>query len=200
MALSKELELEKRKIVFQFALMLVASVVGGICFSKLLGENIILSLTERISLHFSEQLPKIGALAQLFTTLIRITLPDFICIGILFACSFSFVNYIISDAVLVFAGFRFGLNAALIKLAGISVIGVGNSLSFWLLRGVMLPILLIFSCKMAFYSLKLRRSSSANGRIVFDKRATLSMLFLTFTTAIAAFAINLLYCIFIYIF
>ncbi len=200
MTSSKELELEKRKIVFQFTLMLVAAVIAGICFTRFLGEGTVFGLAQKIYLHFSDKLPQNAALSYFFSTLFRIALPDLICIISLFLFSFSFVNYMVSDAVLVFAGFRFGFNAALIRLAGIYSVGIGNSLSFWLLKGVMLPVLLAFSCKMALYALQLRRFSGANGRFIFNKKATSAMILFTLWICLLSMTANLLYCIFIYIF
>ena len=192
-------ETEKNKIVFQFALMLIASVIGGICFSNLLSDSALEKAMMKIISHFEASAKSSTGFSGLMLEYINFCLSDIICAVALFIFSFSFVNYIVSDAVLVFLGFRYGMNAAIIKLASFSVIGVGNSLSYWLLRAVILSVFMLFSCRMAFYSLTLRKFSP-NGRLVVDRRALISEIIYLLTVIGLLLMINGLYCIFVFVF
>ncbi len=193
-------ELEKNKIIFQFTLMIIVSVVGGICFSKLLGETVLEKLTEQIINHFSSKLPSEKVLSYLTARLFKTALSDFLCIVTVFVFSFSFINYTVSDAVIVFCGFKFGINTAVIVMSKVTALGIGNSLSYILIRGIMLAVLLRFACKMAIYALDIRRFSASNARVIYNQRTILSMLVLTFSTFLISALFNLVYCIFIYIF
>lgn len=196
-AYKRETELEKNKIIFQFALMLIASVIGGICFSNLLSEVALEKAALRIISHFG--VSSDNGFSRLVWQYLGVCLPDIICALVLFLFSFSFVNYVVSDAVLVFLGFRYGVNSAIIKITSFSVVGVGNSLSYWLLRAAVLTVFMIFSCRMAFYSLSLRKFSQ-NGRLVLDRKALLSQMIYTLTVIGLLLMINGLYCIFIFVF
>lgn len=191
-------ETEKKKIVFQFALMLISAIIGGFCFSNLLSDSAVSDATLKMTEHFGVSLIKGADISDAFLGYVRFCLPDMICVLLLFVFSFSFVNYVVSDAVLVFLGVRYGINSAIIRIASFSVIGVGNSLAYWLLRAATLALFMIFSCRMAFYSLTLRRFS-ANGRLMIDKRALLSQVLYALTVLGSVFMINGLYCVFVFV-
>ncbi len=194
---SRNTELEKTKILFQFILMLVASVIGGICFSGLLGEQAIFDLTQCLSAHFNTKVTD-ADISFLLVKVIRTSLIDLCGISVIFVFSFSFINYMITDLLLVFFGFKFGLNASVIAVSGPVSMGIGNSLSYWLIKCGVLVIILICACKMAVRSLDMKRHSSDNGRLFFYKSTTF-MLFIDTLVAIGAVLIcNTLYCIFIY--
>ncbi len=197
---AKSTDVEKAKIIFQFSLMLVASVIGGICFSRFVGENAINGMAARLYGHFFQALPAENLLSNFFIRLLRTVLCDILCISIIFVFSFSFINYIVTDAVLIFTGFKFGMNAAVIKLATSDTLGVGNMLTYLLIRGVLLPIFLVFTCRMAIYSLKLRRFSGDNGRIALNTKSLFLMLRETLTMLLAVMVFNIFYCVFVYIF
>lgn len=192
----KSIEVEKTKIVFQFTLMTVASAIAGMCFPRLLTSNAIGNITGNTVKYFNTHL--IGS--EVINEFLRLSLVDVTCILILFIFSFSFINYVVSDLTLIFISFRFGINAAVIKLASFELVGVGASLCFWLLKGIALPAFLIFCCRMATHSLQLRRFSSSNGRMIINKKATGAMLTITLTMLGTVLIINGLYCLFLYIF
>lgn len=196
-AYRRETELEKNKIIFQFALMLIASVIGGICFSNLLSEGALERAALKIISHYGASAD--NGVSELVLQYLVVCLPDIICVLVLFLFSFSFVNYVVSDAVLVFLGFRYGVNSAIIKITSFSVVGVGNSLAYWLLRASVLTVFMIFSCRMAFYSLSLRKFSQ-NGRLALDRKALLSQIIYALTVIGLLLMINGLYCIFVFVF
>ncbi len=193
-------EKETVKIIFQFFLMSIASVAGGICLAHMLDSTTVDKLSYRLSAHFASELPQTSPISFLFGIILRTELADLLCIALLLIFSFSFINYFISDIILVFLGVRYGINSAIIFCYAFTVVGLGNSLCYWLCKGVLLVLILIFACKIAILSLKLRRFTVSDGRIRLDHATVFSMLKLTFSFVCATFLFNGLYCLFIYAF
>ncbi len=187
---------EKKKIIFQFILMLVSSVIGGICFSKLLSHEMTETAILRISHHFSVSYLNDFGFSEFLKEFFELCLPDIICISILLLASFTFINYMVTDFVLVFLGFRYGINSALLNIADISI---STSLLFCVLRIIILAIFLVYSCRMAFYALSFRRFSS-NGRLVLSKSKLISAFIFTLTVIGAIFIINGIYSVFAFVF
>ena len=190
----KNADIEKAKIVFQFAVMLIASVIGGMCFSNMLTESAIQRFTAKLYISFNAMSNDVSFL-NIFT---EVALIDVICVALLFVFSFSFINYIVSDMVIIFLGFRFGMNAAIIKLSGFSQIGACNSLSFWIFKGIILFGIMLYACIAAFKALELRRFG-ANRRPRINNRSLLHIILFTLVAIVFILAVNGLYCLFVYI-
>ena len=118
---------EKAKIVFQFSLMVVASVLAGIFLAKLASDEVLGISIDKLCVHFTKQ----SGAAMFFSNCLRACLSDLICLSILFVFSFSFVNYFATDLVLLFVGFKYGFGCALICL-DIAAVGYLNSLSYFI--------------------------------------------------------------------
>ena len=104
---------EKQKIIFQFVLMTIASIIAGFCFAHLLNaETLNNSLMANISCFFSDLAS--GTFSEIFSSYLMLGIIDclWVCLGFIF--TFSFINYIVSDIFLIFSGFKFGINSALI--------------------------------------------------------------------------------------
>lgn len=187
-------DIEKAKIVFQFAVMLVASVIGGMCFSNLLTSSALQRFAAKLYISFNASSGEVSFI-DIFT---KIAVVDLVCIVLLFVFSFSFINYIVSDMILLFLGFRFGMNAAIIKLSGFSQIGLGNSLSFWVFKGLILFGIMLYTCVVAFKALELRRFG-ANRRPKISNKTLLHIIFFTALTMVFTLVVDGLYCLFVYI-
>ena len=189
---------EKQKIIFQFVLMTIASIIAGFCFAHLLNaETLNNSLMANISCFFSDLAS--GTFSEIFSSYLMLGIIDclWVCLGFIF--TFSFINYIVSDIFLIFSGFKFGINSALIKLIGVHHIGVVNSLSYWILKGCYLVMLTWYLCKLAFYSADMKRFSS-NGRTILNKNLTISCFLLMVSALGIVFIVNAIYFLIIYIF
>lgn len=187
---------EKEKIIFQFTLMLIASIVCGMLFSKLLSDSALQSSADKIVRHFCNQDIDGNMLSAFKKYYILFCIPSIICVAVVFIFSFSFVNYVVTDTVLVFLGFRYGFNSALIAVSALSKIGIFHSLVYWILHAVIIAVALIYSCRMAFYSLTLR-SFSANGRLIVERKALLSSLIFTLTVVGLILIVGGVYCFFV---
>jgi len=190
----KSADIEKAKIVFQFAVMLITSVLGGMCFSNLMSPSAIQRFTAKLYISFNASSVDVSFL-DIF---IKVALVDVICVALLFVFSFSFINYVVSDIVIIFLGFRFGMTAAIIKLSGISQIGLANSLFYWILKGSILFGILLYACVAAFKALELRRFG-ANSRPKINSRSLLHIVVSTVVAMAFILAVNGLYCLFVYI-
>lgn len=190
------IETEKYKIIFQFSLMLVASVIGGIFFSKLLSCDVTDKVVTEIAEHFNMTFNGKDVISDIIKQYIKFCIPDIICIALILVFSFSFINYIVLDCIIVYLGFKYGLNSAIVKSAAFSYIGFGNSLAYWFLRAAVLVLIVFFSCKMSFYSLS-NRSFTSNGRFVMSKKILIAEAIDTLTTFGLLFLINGIYFVFV---
>ncbi|MBO7310048.1 MAG: hypothetical protein J6U86_01500 [Clostridia bacterium] len=188
-------DIEKKKILFQFALMMISSVIGGISFIKLMSKEMLDGISESITQHFSISLSSGMTFSEYIGKYFSLCLADLTCIFILLVSSFTFINYLVTDGVLVFLGFRYGINAALLSVTSV---GGGTSLCFWILRALILFVFFVYSCKMAFYALSFRRFTS-NGRLVLNKSNLLPAFVFTATVIGFILITNGLYSIFAFI-
>lgn len=195
-SVSHEQITEKRKIIFQFILMSLTSVIAGFCFAHLLNEDTFNGIIKTTISDFYLN-SKSTSFSELLQSYFKFCLPDILCIIIGLIFTFSFINYIISDIALIFLGFKFGINSALIKMAGFNQLGILSSLSYWLLKGCSLLIFTVYFCKLAFCSLEMKRFSR-NGRVILNKKATLLSIVLTLSILGLTFIVNGIYFIFIY--
>lgn len=190
----KSADIEKAKIVFQFAVMLVASVIGGMCFSNMLSSTAIQRFTAKLYISFNATSADVSFI-DIFT---KVAIVDVICVALLFVFSFSFINYIVSDMVIVFLGFRYGMSSAIIKLSDFSQIGLGNSLLFWIFKGLILFSIMFYASVAAFKALELRRFG-ANRRPKINNKSLLHIILFTALAMVFTLAVNGLYCLFVYI-
>ncbi|MBE6576673.1 MAG: hypothetical protein E7653_00870 [Ruminococcaceae bacterium] len=190
---SDEIKLEKIKILFQFAIMLIASIVLGVCLARVISIDLRSTATANILRHFSPQGTKgVGD----FLEYLRYSAFDVIVVVLLVIFSFSFINYIISDIVIVMYGAKLGIASSL--LLAIPEVRAFDRFVFFTFKPLLLILIVLFSYKMALFSLEIRRFSN-NGRLVADRRKTLSMLLASLAFIGLILIINGLYCLCLYI-
>lgn len=182
-----QINLEKQKIIFQFSLVSVAAFIAGILFIKTLSSEGITNILDGITKHFATDMPP-GTFGKIF---IRQCLPDIICILLLYTFSFSFVNYICTDLILAFLAFKFGICTHLCFLAPLSSAATFISL---FLRALLLGVILVYSCRIAICSLRLKKILS-NGRVAIDIKTFISITLSTVSTVGVALIIYGLYCL-----
>ncbi len=191
---------EKTKIFFCCSLVLFWSLAIGVCVFNILGQATKDLIKNSILLHFEAILPSSNRIEFLWHRTIRLNLCEFICIISVFLFSFSFINRLVSYTVILFTGIRFGFFANAVWHLGVFCAGLGNSLCFWLLKGIMLIIIFKYICKISYLSLNSNHYSSQNGRVLIKKRTLLSMLTQTVCTVASLIALGGIYCLFIYAF
>ena len=184
---NSDINLEKQKIVFQFFLVTVSAFIGGLLFTKLLSGEKIAELSLSVVEHFNFKVD----LHILLSATLKQSIIDIVCILLIFLFSFSYFNYLATDLILAFLGFRTGIN---ISLCFFSFIGKFLLFTSLLFKVFLLLILAIYSCKAAIFSLKLKRTLP-NGRVTIDSKILISLTILTTSTIGVSIIINGLYCL-----
>ena len=192
-------QLERSKIIFQFVLMLIASILCGVFFVQILSDSYLDNVLVNVSKHFNAPFKGHTDIDGVLSSYLAYSFSDICCIVIIYIFSFSFISYIVTDITIAFCGFRFGVGIALLWRLAFVRIGFFNCGVFVVLRLLMLVILLIYSYKMAFYSLRIRISST-NGRAAIATKGFFSTLIFSASVSGAMLIIDGLYCLLIYIF
>ena len=188
-------EREYRKIVFQYGLMLLASLVAGWLLPRLLSDALWERALASISAHFT---PSLKGGKVLFHTVFSFFWPTFLCIITVAVFSFSSLNCLITDGVLVYLGMRTGCTVSMLY----SLFRTTASLSyrpsllllfvFVLFKLVLLFIFTSYAVRMAQYAYRLR-TYSEEGRTLFHPR-TVGALILHFSLcSFVTFLLHFLY-------
>ena len=190
---------ERSKIIFQFVLMLIASILCGVFFVQILSDNYLDNALVNVSKHFNAPFKGHTDIEGILSSYLSYCFFDICCIVLIYIFSFSFISYAVTDITIAFCGFRFGMGIALLWQLAFVRIGFFNCGVFVVLRLLMLVVLLIYSYKMAFYSLRIRISST-NGRAVIFTKGFFSTLLFSLSAVGVTLIIDGLYCLLIYIF
>jgi hypothetical protein len=174
--------------------MLAASVFLGVCVSRLFSEQMKIQALNSILCHFSPQRSGEAFLGGFFNFL-KFSAPDFFAALIALIFSFSFINYVISDMIIVIYGVKLGIGCALIAATGISGI---DKLIYFAFRPLLVILIVLFLYRMALMSLSIRRFTQ-NGRFAPERRSTLTLLLSTLCFCGVIMIINGLYCLCLYI-
>ena len=157
--------IEKKKILFQFVLMILAAFVGGVCFTKAVAPYLSFGVGQRIVLSFSAPAFSKFKLINFIYNVIKSCLPCFISVGVVLVFSFSYVSYVISDIILAINGFCTGMLITLVNIYAIRI-QVVSSIIFIICISTSLLILFCFTYYCALFSLNVRmRASAINGRM-----------------------------------
>lgn len=157
--------IEKRKILFQFALMILAACVGGVCFTEAVAPYLSFRVGQRIVLSFSAPAFSEFKLIDFIYKVIKSCLPYFISVGVVLVFSFSYVSYVISDIVLAINGFYTGMLITLVNIYTMRI-QMASSVIFIICIATSLLILFCFTYYCALFSLNVRmRVSAINGRM-----------------------------------
>ncbi len=177
-----QIGLEKQKIVFQFSLVGVSSAIAGMLFIKILSMDCTAGILESMRRYFTES-PSSASFGKQ-------CLPDILCIAVLYIFSFSFINYIVTDFILMFSGFNFGICARLCFMSNSGYISWISVLT----KTLILIVVLSYACKIAIQSLGLKKILS-NGRVTIDSKVFASMSLSAISTVGATLIIHGLYCL-----
>lgn len=180
---------ENKKILFQFILMLVAALIGGICFIKAVEPHLPPVALNKILANFSNSPLNYVTFGGFIQAVFKAALPYFISTLLVFIFSFSYVCYIISDIILALNGFAAGVSMALLCVSA-PQIKMFSATVF--IISIILPLIVLFcfTYYSALFSLNIRVRSS-NGRMILPPAKLLKFILKTLT-ALGTYIIILL--------
>ena len=167
-------DIERKKIFFQFTLMLTAALIGGICFVKAFESSISYDVRTRVISSLT-----LSSFADVdLGYILKVCLPYFISVPIIFIFSFSYVSYLISDIILALNGFITGALVSLVALC-LSHAETLIAASFIISAITSLLILLHFAHTCALLSLGIRLRAT-NGRMIIASKSILLLIIKAF--------------------
>ena len=196
------IQTETIKYLIQYLLMLVASAVGGGAFSFFLGRESYISSFYQIYTHFTLPFYNCDGAGEVASMLLKYASPKLIAAGIIFLFSFSALNHLATQAILVIEGFKFGFSATLFcRMLGLAEIREYISpylcVLYVLASLLLLFLLLQYSVDLAKASIAIRRYTP-DGRPIFSGGALARMFGLFFRYCVVALVIHSLYCMIIF--
>lgn len=200
--MNRSFRIERTKIAFQFILMSVCSVLIGFLLVGVLSENIYSDNVFRVSDHFKKMFIGCESFGDYFSCILSFALSDIICILIIFAVSFALFNYVVSDFVLIYSGFRFGfitsfLSSFVSNTEYAYSIGWIKYLVFIFFKSAVFILLWDYSYRSAVYSANLKETSSI-GRPNLKIKVVVPFLVNTLARIGAVIILDGLYCGLIY--
>lgn len=196
-------KLEKMKISFLFSSVLLISALLGMLVANYISTDLYANSIFRISNHFETAFLGSSDFLGYAKIVALYSLSDIIVLSVIFAASFSILNYLVTDAVLFFCGMKFGVSTAfLIGFSRLSNLPycVGNTrLCAFVLAGLIwLMVLLYYSCYAAISSTRFKLTDSSGRPNV----KTVDFIMFTLKTVAcvgAVIILNAVYCFSIYI-
>ena len=156
---------ERKKILFQYTLVLIGACLVGILIPFLFKLNYLELIDERLDQHFNGMFFECYSWFQVIEMIVRYSFIHVGCLLLIYLFSFSMINYPISSLVLGFEGLRSSFSLCVLFLFGDT--GILISLLFLVSKILWLCLLLAASYRMAVYSLDLKRVSQL-GRPMFS--------------------------------
>lgn len=197
-----DLHKEKIKIIFQYSLMLIASVIAGGAFTYLLENEFLLQVSYRMSVHFEIPFANCAGITEVIQTILQYSLPELI--GILTLCVFSFsaITDFIADLILVYEGFHSGFSALLLYQMKAASVGyypkTGHVGTFVLFKGIILVCFFLYAFRITLYSHD-GRQWNETGRAVFSMRMLAMILIRTVAFSGLILLLNSLYGVLIFL-
>lgn len=196
-------KLERMKISFLFSFVLLISSLLGILIANYISKEVYANALFRISNHFETVFLRCADFVGYVKIITLYSLSDIISILVIFAVSFSMLNYFATDIVLFYGGIKFGVSSAFLinfsKYGNLpySVGGI-RIFVFLMIDLAILALMLYYSCQAAISSASFR-CIDTSGRPNIRARD-----FLLFTIKTAAcigtiFILNTIYCFLLYI-
>ena len=196
--------LERFKIGFQYALTLAAALVMGWLLPHLWGNTIADWQMEAIEKHFSLPFASLSTVSQALSFVASFAAPTLLCFLIVFLFSFSSLNCLINNGVLVYLGMRTGYTfSVLIRIVtqvpptayqpGWICLGI-----FVIFKFALLLLIFRYAFRSSEYSYYLRMYSQS-GRALFHPRTVCMLMGYSILISIAVFAAHALYGWFLYI-
>ena len=190
-------EREQLKIIFQYSLMLFASLVLGWILPRFFSQTLWQEAYQAL-LHHISPTDSPGDMPTLLKTAWMFSKPMLLCIGAVFVFSFSSLSCLITDGLLVYLGARTGcalsLLYAMLRTANDAALASPAILPFLfvLFRVALAAMFLIFSVYMAKHSYRLR-IYSREGRPLFHPKTLLTLIVHTALCATICFLLHFLY-------
>lgn len=196
-------KLERMKISFLFSAVLLISSVLGMLVANYISTEIYANSLFRISNHFETAFLRCSDFVDYAKIIALHSLSDIISLLIVFAVSFSMINYFITDVVLFYGGMKFGISVAfLINLskAGNLPYSVGNMRIFvFVLAELSILALLFYYAYLAAMSSASFRCTDPSGRPNIKTRDFLFFAVKTVACIGAILILSALYCFSLYI-
>ena len=196
-------KLEKMKISFLFSFVLLISALLGMLVVNYISTEIYANSLFRLSNHFETVFLRCSDFVGYAKIIAQYSLYDIIALLIIFASSFSMLNYLLTDIVLFYSGIKFGISVAFLinfsKLSDLSY-SIGNTrlALFVFAELAIIAIVLYYSCYSAMSSLNFRRTDTS-GRPNIKTSDLISFAVKTAACVGATLILNTLYCFLLYI-
>ena len=195
--------LEKMKISFLFSSVLIVSTLLGIFIANYVSASIYPNSVFLLSNHFETAFLRCTDFLGCVKIIALYSLSDIILLLIIFAVSFSILNYLLTDIVLFLAGVKFGISVAfLLTFSRISNLpySIGSIRIFIFIASelLILALLLYYSYSAAISALSFR-GTNVSGRPNIKVR---DFMFFSVKTAACVGAIlilNAIYCFLLYV-
>ena len=193
---------EQKKIVFQYGLMLVASMILGWTLKRFLSQNFLLDTANLMSKHFSIPFAFCNTAWEYLQCIFLYALPDLISFFLIFMSAFTVFNYVLVDVVLVYLGLRSGFSIGILMTASHWTFSFSPSLfhriCFVCLRFFILVMVFWFSYQISLQAFRIKRFSPVGHLLTDPKRIFTLCLFSVAFLALVTI-LNGLYCLLIYI-
>ena len=167
---------ERFKIGFQYALVLVSSVIVGWLFGNSSDTPVAQEQLARILGHFFPSDTSLPSFGPMLSSALSLSSSALICASLVFLFSFSVLNGLINNGIVLYLGVRTGYSSAVLFWATTHTdqIGYGRCLLFFVLKGSLLILMLIYAYRASEYSCYFRIYSTS-GRALLPTKTVLSL-------------------------
>ena len=193
-AVAQGWRLERFKIGFQYVLVLLASAVMGWLLAKSDDIQIEQAQMELILGHFFRPFASLPSARQALLTVLSFAASTLLGVALVFLFSFSAINCLINNGILIYFGARTGYTVSLLLQVVMQSdrIGFGRWILFFSFKLATMLLLLFCAYRTSEYSCYMRMNSSS-GRALFHPRTVLSLCACTVWTASLVIGLHALY-------
>lgn len=195
-----DIKAETKKIIFQYTIVAMASLLIGGCFSYLISNGILLTFGEEIKNHFLLEIKPDRQLDSILIYTAYYSLFDLLCVFLGFCFTFSIFNYLASDIILLCKGFSVGFSTAVFYrcVSQYSVTDYRSLIIFAILKIFTLIFITVFLCGLSIHSVQLK-IFLPNYRFKLEIKSLLFIILYTICGVGTAFILNAIYCFLIFI-
>ena len=196
--------LERFKIGFQYTLVLLVSLIVGWLWANASEHPITQEQLSRILGHFDSPLASLPSLREIAPFVLSFAASALLCIAIVFLFSFSALNCLINNGILIYFGVRTGYTVAILRWALMHSetfrlqIGWGRWLLFLLFKLTLMATQWMFCFRASEHSCYLRMYSES-GRAILHPKTVLSLCGLTLCSACIVLGLHAFYTWILYI-
>ncbi len=183
------------RILLQFALIALISLLLGICFSRVIGNGLVLSFGEQIKIHFFSEVKKDELLKSIAIFALYYSIADLLCISAAFLSTFSVFNYLVSNIILFYKGFSAGLSLSVLYkcVFNYEITDTRCFTVFTVFKIIMLTFMTLFLYGITLHSFDLK-TFLPNNRFVLNLKAFLFIAMYTVAGCCTALILNGAYC------